>query len=360
MNSPSKPLQPCAEVGNNAIGFERKIQPASPNRLVRHLHQLERLLKDRIARSLNLLAVPSNEDVLTLTRRIDKLGQVVKSSQRALAQKLKDRTAELEQNWATLQETRYRLDKANALATLASVIPALVHDMCTPVGNSNLATAALQAGLEDFRVKLARGELRRSDLDDFLNQLTQGLRIIETAGVRIGELTESLKHLSIDQASGRRRSFYLADLVDEVLITLAPTLRKTTFIVEQKIEFLRPLDSYPGALGQILINLLQNAILHAFAGRTHGTIRITARPISEDRVRIEFSDDGIGLSSEVRANIFVPFFSTRSEHGGSGVGLSYSKRLLETTLGGSIAVSSTPQAGTSFVMDIPVDAPQGV
>lgn len=333
--------------------------PASPNRLVRHWHQLERLLKERIARSLSLFAVPSKEDVLTLTRRIDKLGQIVNTSQRALTQKLKDRTVELEQNSATLQETRSRLDKANTLATLASVIPALVHDMSAPVGNSNLAAATLHAGLEDFRVKLGRGELRRSDLDDFLNQLTQGLRIIETAGVRIGELTESLKHLSIDQASGRRRSFKLEDLVNEVLTTLAPTLRKTTFIVEQEIECLRPLNSYPGALGQILINLLQNAMLHAFKGRTHGTIRIVAKSISEDRVRIELFDDGIGLSDEVRSKIFTPFFTTRPEEGGSGVGLAYSKRLLENTLGGSIAVASAPQSGTCFVVEIPVDAPQG-
>jgi C4-dicarboxylate-specific signal transduction histidine kinase len=129
--------------------------PASPNRLVRHWHQLERLLKERIARSLSLFAVPSKEDVLTLTRRIDKLGQIVNTSQRALTQKLKDRTVELEQNSATLQETRSRLDKANTLATLASVIPALVHDMSAPVGNSNLAAATLHAGLEHFRVKLA-------------------------------------------------------------------------------------------------------------------------------------------------------------------------------------------------------------
>lgn len=330
----------------------RRSQPVS------HWYHLGRMVRERLARYLPLLDLPSASDIQALADRVERLGRHLDANQRAQARELQARTLELQQRTATLAATRAQLEQANALATLAGMVPALAHDLSAPVGNANLATNTLQLRLQDFQAKVRSGELRRSDLDAFLDQLNLGLRALETAGSHIAELTNSLKHLSIDHASGRRRNFALGELVNEVLTMLGPSLRKASVRVEKDLDDTPEMNSYPGYLEQILINLLQNALLHAFAGRSGGTIQIMTRAATPGWVRILVSDDGVGMGEKVLAHLFTPFFTTRAHDGGSGLGLAYAKYLLENRLGGSITVTSRPGQGSHFVLDLPCAAPQ--
>jgi len=184
------------------------------------------------------------------------------------------------------------------------------------------------------------------------------LQILKQANARQVELVGSLKQLSVDQVTQQRRTFHLATLLDEVLASLSPQLRKNSVKVESDLQVGQSLDSFPGPLGQVMVNLLQNALVHAFEGRQGGTITVSAAKLDAHEFQLTFADNGVGMSEEVLQKIFDPFFTTKAGQGGSGIGLAFSKQLVEQTLGGSLTAESQMGAGSRFVMRLPLIAAQ--
>ena len=117
------------------------------------------------------------------------------------------------------------------------------------------------------------------------------------------------------------------------------------------------LDSHPGALGQVITNLVQNALIHGFCESGGGRMRLTAEIAAADRLLLRFSDDGAGVSSEGLPHIFEPFYTTRRGEGCTGLGLHIVYNLVTERLGGRIRVESTPGQGTQFTLDLPLRAP---
>jgi signal transduction histidine kinase len=272
-------------------------------------------------------------------------------------QQLEAKTHELHYTSATLGNVQTEFEKAYPLAMLAAVVPAVAHDLATPVGNAHLAANTLTNQIADFKRKLESGNLRRSDLEQHLRTMTEGVQIISSATDRTSQLVTSLKHMSIDQATQQRRHFDLATLLEEIGVTMAPTLKKSHFALATEFEAGLSMDSYPGPLGQVVSNLIQNCAVHGFYGKPSGAIWLRAMRLGQENVQIEVEDDGLGMTEEVKLRAFESFFTTKAGKGGSGVGLTLSQRLVEQTLGGSISVSSTLGVGTRFTVQIPLAAP---
>lgn len=145
-------------------------------------------------------------------------------------------------------------------------------------------------------------------------------------------------------------------VVADNLATLHPALKRADVAVTVDIPQMLRCDSHPGPLGQILVNLVQNALLHAFA-HNGGQISIEAR-LQDGWVTLAVSDNGCGMDEATLARIFEPFFTTRLGKGGSGLGLSICHRLATAVLGGDLSVSSAPGQGSSFRLHFPAVAPQ--
>jgi signal transduction histidine kinase len=174
---------------------------------------------------------------------------------------------------------------------------------------------------------------------------------------RAAELITSFKHVAVDQTSSQRREFDLGEVLREVVGTLHHTFRKTPYTLDIDVPEGILMDSYPGPLGQVATNLINNALTHGFEGRDHGRMLFRVRPVGTDRVDIEFSDDGKGIPADNLKHVFDPFFTTRLGQGGSGLGLNITYNIIEGLLGGSIRVTSEPGQGTHFVIEIPLKAP---
>jgi signal transduction histidine kinase len=174
---------------------------------------------------------------------------------------------------------------------------------------------------------------------------------------RAAELIRSFKGVAVDRTSSQRRQFDLAGVIEETLLTLQPTLKPLPYRISHAIPAGIRLDSYPGPLGQILSNLINNAIVHAFAGRDHGQMHLQASLNGPDRLQLRFSDDGCGIAHEHLKRIFDPFFTTRLGQGGSGLGLNIVYNLATGVLGGSIHAESALGQGSTFILDIPLHAP---
>jgi signal transduction histidine kinase len=273
----------------------------------------------------------------------------------SLEQRVVERTTELSTALQQLTVTQNELRRSEKMSALGSLVAGIAHELNTPIGNSLTVASTLQHHAEVFASDLDKG-MTRSHLNEFVSSTRQGADILMRGLQQAAELVASFKQVAVDQTSEKRRRFSLDDTVKEILLTLGPTLRKTNHKVDCQIAADIQMDSYPGALTQIVSNLINNALVHAFVGRENGTVNISAQ-LHNGGVELTISDDGVGIPAANLNRVFDPFFTTRLGQGGSGLGLNIVYNLAQDILGGSIQASSTEGHGASFTLHLPLVAP---
>ena len=275
----------------------------------------------------------------------------------SLEARVTERTAELTAALEALHHTQEELVRSEKLAALGSLVAGIAHELNTPIGNSVTVATTLAASTEELAREHAAGALRRSSFDNFTSNARSATDLLMRSLLRAEELVRSFKQVAVDRTSEQRRRFDPGEVLHEMAITLSPMLKSTPYTLELASTENISMDSYPGPLGQVLTNLVTNALQHAFDGREHGRMVVTTRSAGKDKVEIEFADDGAGIPSANLRRIFDPFFTTRLGRGGSGLGLHIVYNLVTCILGGNISVFSTPGAGSRFVLTLPLTAP---
>lgn len=272
-------------------------------------------------------------------------------------QELTRTNSDLETTVAILTEAKRELVESEKLASLGRLVAGVAHELNTPIGNSLTVSTSLSEKIDQFRRAIAGGTVRRSTLNELADDLDHGARLLASGLGQAAELIHGFKQVAVDQTSSQRRSFDLRTVIDEVMATLHPRLKKTTHRIVIVVDGEITLDSYPGPFGQIITNLVENAFVHAFDGLDNRTMRIAARQRGTTTVEIEVSDDGCGMSAEVRERVFDPFFTTRLGRGGSGLGMNIVYNIVTGILGGKIALQSAPRVGTTYLLTLPLTAP---
>jgi len=283
--------------------------------------------------------------------------QRLSENEQELEQRIAERTAELDAARENLRVSQEDLIRSEGRATLNTLVASVTHDMGTPLGNGLVMANTLAEEAKALRGLIESGPIKRSDLLRFLDTLGEGTDLIQRNLNRAVDLLNSFKQVAADQASEQRRRFDLAATVREVVSSLAPTLKRSPHRVDIHIPDGIVMDSLPGALGQVIINLVNNAWLHAFEGRDNGVLTITAQRAGE-QIELHVADNGIGISPEHLEVLFRPFFSTKIGQGGTGLGTAIVHNLVVKTLGGEIAVESTLGQGTTFKLSLPQNLPE--
>jgi PAS domain S-box-containing protein len=294
---------------------------------------------------------------------LKRLQEALRELNASLEEKVEHRTRSLQQANAELQHTLQELQRAQAqlvqadkLAALGSLVAGVAHELNTPIGNALMAVSTLGERLRTFQARMAQG-LRRSDLDAFVEQVATAEDIAQRNLHRAADLVTSFKQVAVDQTSSQRRTFDLAELVREILLTLQPMLKRAPVTVEVDVPAGIAMDSYPGPLGQVLSNLIQNALVHGLADHPQGHIRVAAEA-ADGWVTLHVSDDGCGIPPHLHERIFEPFFTTRLGQGGSGLGLHIAHNIVTGMLGGRITFDSEVGRGTTFHIACPLAAPR--
>jgi signal transduction histidine kinase len=313
---------------------------------MRRLQRSERSLRDSVARQRQI-----EHEIRELNAGLER-----RVGQRTL--NLEQANAELGQALRALQATQHELLRSEKLAALGSLVAGVAHELNTPIGNGIMMASSLQANAQQSLDELAAARPSRTRLEQGLQASVQGSEILLRNLVRAGELVQSFKQVAVDQASNHRRRFALSRTVEEVLATLAPMYQKSPYKMVLSLAAEVELDSYPGALGQVITNLVSNALAHGFDGRADGTMRLSTALDGDGRLLLDFADDGVGMAPPQMERVFDPFFTTKLGQGGSGLGMHIVYNLVTALLGGSIVLHSAPGQGCRVCIVLPLAAPE--
>ncbi|MBK6899345.1 MAG: PAS domain S-box protein [bacterium] len=257
-------------------------------------------------------------------------------------------------NLSLISDQQDQLLENEKMAALGRMVAGVAHEINTPVGIGLTAATHFQERLEVLSRLYAGAAMKKADLEGFLAEADESLRMIRGNLDRAARLIQGFKGVAVDQSGEGRRSFDLRAYLDEVLLSLRPALKKTRHEVVVECEPGILVDSYPGALSHAVTNLVMNTLIHGFDGVERGTIGILAERAG-DEIRLVYRDDGVGMTPEVRRQLYEPFFTTRRGQGGSGLGMHVVYTAVTQTLGGRIACESSPGRGTSFTITFPVN-----
>ena len=311
---------------------------------------------------------PNNEDLKTLEKEANIAAIIIERAQNveSLQQAKLDLQKRVDERTNDLAETNKLLTKALAqrndvqkqlvemenMASLGTMMSSLTHEINTPMGVGITAVSHLSELQKQTRKKFENGQLKRSELMSLLNEIEEASFIIERNLVRSTELVKTFKQLSVDQHSQDIRCFNLCDYVNEILLSLKPRLKSTNLSFCINISPDLSVISYPGAISQILINLIINSSLHGFAENEKGHITISAN-MEEGNIKLQYSDNGKGMDKHTIDNIYKPFFTLGQKFGGNGLGMHVCYNLIVKFLQGSINCESELGKGVKFDIQFP-------
>jgi signal transduction histidine kinase len=253
-----------------------------------------------------------------------------------------------------LNTAQQNLIDAERLAALGGLVAGVAHEVNNPIGISLTVATSFSRRAEMFEAELNCGSpLRRSQLEEFVRTSRDAAGQLVANLYRAGELIQSFKQVAVDRSHAERRQFSLSEATDQIIASLKPVLKRAPITLSADVPEGLVIDGYPGSYGQILTNLFLNAANHAFADGRAGAISISARPRDHDDVEIIFADNGAGMTPDVQRQAFDPFFTTRRNEGGTGLGLHIVYNLVTQQLGGRMMLDSRLGQGTTFRIIMP-------
>jgi PAS domain S-box-containing protein len=278
---------------------------------------------------------------------------------------MRDKAGEVTQHVAYLSDVtdikenenvRYELDEsrhnAQRIESLGIMIAGVAHEVNTPLGVALTASSHIVKSATMVRQALSDGTLERVMLEEHLADEIEAGELTQANLKRASDLMRSFKQIAADRSAGSWHTIELRGFLESVLRTLRPSIRRSGVTLELSCAEAIEMNTEPGALSQIVVNVVMNALNHAFVGRDSGYIVISGIDCG-DKVELSIADDGVGITEEDQAQIFTPFFTTKRGMGGTGLGLYITHQIATQTFAGTIEVLSEPGAGTTFRFRFP-------
>lgn len=343
----TKPIETLLTVVQK-VTKDKTYSVRAPSTEIEEFHMLGRAINnmlDRIEQQFNKVQLAEHE-----IRQLNQ-GLEQKINERTLA--LKSSNQDLLNTLETLHQYQNQIVETEKMASLGQMVAGVAHEVNTPIGLGVTASTLMQDKLVDIQKAFDDKKLTSSQLAKFLHESHENLGIIYRNLERAASLIRSFKQVAVDQSNENRRQFNMLQLINEVLLSLRPNLKKTNIEIELSCEPELELDSKPGPLNQILINLIMNSLIHAFDKKPDGRIRI-AVTVESSRCFVHYTDNGAGVPENIKKRIFDPFVTTKRGEGGSGLGMHLVYNLVTQALNGKIALESTLGQGISIQFDFPV------
>ncbi|MEG3861569.1 trifunctional serine/threonine-protein kinase/ATP-binding protein/sensor histidine kinase [Microcoleus sp. herbarium12] len=265
---------------------------------------------------------------------------------------VQQRTSELSQTLEDLKSAQNKLVEAEKMAALGGLVAGVAHEINTPIGIGITAASLLAEKVTNFFDLYSKGQIKRSELEKFLDTAMQSSSMILSNLTRAAQLIHSFKEVAVDQSSELKRTFNVKHYLEEILTSLSAKLRRTKHKIQIRCDENIVLDSYPGVLCQIVTNLVLNSLIHAYDAEDEGILTFDIM-LEGDRLIFEYADNGKGVTPQNLSKIFEPFFTTKRGQGGTGLGLHIIYNLVTQKLKGTISCESQVEKGTRFLIEFP-------
>jgi len=252
-----------------------------------------------------------------------------------------------------IRRAQEELARAERLSSLGVMIAGLAHEINTPIGIGMTAATHLLGNVQAIRDKAEARTMTRTDWSNFMADAETSADILSKNLRRAGDLVRSFRRLSADQVADVRDRLDIGDHIREVLSSLEPELRRHPQPVSVDCPPGLVIETYPGAISQIVVNLVMNSLIHAFPDKRPGSMRFAAAR-DEAGLVLRYEDDGVGVDDEVARRLFEPFFTTKRAQGGTGLGLSVVHALVTQRLKGTIEARKRTGGGLEFEIHLPV------
>lgn len=266
---------------------------------------------------------------------------------------LKETNEELSLTLKRTAQYQGQLVEKEKMAALGKMVAGISHEINTPIGLGVTATTLMQDRMTDIKKIFDDKKLTANKLEKYLLEGAESLDIIYRNLARAADLISSFKSVSVDQSSDDQRVFAPYKLIEEVLTSLKPELKRVSHQVVVNCDENIKIKSKPGAISQILINLISNSLIHAFDDIKNGTMTINLT-VKGDNCELTYLDDGHGVSAAIEQRIFEPFATTKRGEGGSGLGMHLVYNLTTQALAGSIALNSQAEQGIEVKLIFPI------
>ena len=284
-----------------------------------------------------------------LEQKVAQRTQELEATNQELARSL----GELERAYHELQRSQENLVRAEKMAALGRLTAGIAHEVNTPLGASLNALKIIEDLVDEYRVSIGDATVTEDDHRELASELGDAVENVAKWTTKAAGYVRSIKAHTRNLDAVQERPFELPQLIEDTRMLLSHRLRLSSCSVTVDCPQRLTLYGDPGKLGQVLTNLITNAIDayedHGSAdGRIH--IEVTA---STQEVAIAVQDTGCGIVPEHLERIFVELFTTKPPGKGTGLGLSISRDIVSDCFGGRIEVASTPRVGSRFTLRLP-------
>lgn len=276
----------------------------------------------------------------------------LKENEKNLETTVEVRTKELKYSIETLEKAQEQLVYSEKMSALGGLVAGVSHEINTPIG---LGLTGITHFLDITKIinkNYKKENLSEEEFEKYLEDSETLAEVIYSNLRKSAELVKSFKQISVDQTSEEKRNFNLKIYTKEILVSLTNITKKRKILFDLECEDVY-VDSYPGAYSQIMTNLFMNAIKHAFKKNDGGKVNVSVKKI-DNKILIQFKDNGQGIHKDDLEKIFNPFFTTNREFGGSGLGLNIVYNIVKTTFAGTVTCKSTLGEGTVFDIELSI------
>lgn len=270
---------------------------------------------------------------------------------------LEEQHKELKDTLLKLQRTQQKLVQQEKMASLGGLVAGIAHEINTPLGICVTGVSHLIEELRFAKQALDNEELTESILLEFFEEVENAGEILTANTKRAADLVQSFKQVAVDQSSNSIRDINLAHYIQEVLLSLRPTLKKVKHSITVQCDDHINISANAGAISQVLSNLILNSIKHGFEGIEQGKIIINVEE-KKNNVILRYADDGVGLDAEAMSQLFEPFYTTKRGDGGSGLGTHLVYNLVTAALHGRLEAKSEPNKGLAYLIKFPTQPPK--
>ncbi|MEA3512011.1 MAG: HAMP domain-containing sensor histidine kinase, partial [Campylobacterota bacterium] len=268
-------------------------------------------------------------------------------------EELEESNEELQVSINNLNQTQKHMVEQEKMAALGGLVAGVAHEINTPVGLGITGITHFIDKTQKLKKSYEKEEMSEDDFQKYLKESNDLAEIIYTNLKRSADLVKSFKEISVDQTNEVKKEFNFKEYLEKILLSIHSKTKNKHMDINLDCSDLIVISSYPGVYAQIITNLIMNSMIHGFENKNDGKIDITVTYMKDD-LSIVYKDNGKGIDKENIKKIFNPFFTTKRDEGGSGLGLNIIYNLITSRLNGTIECKSEIGKSTQFNIKIPL------